>query len=113
MTPAAGGRPELSVVAVDTSRHASVLAAVSRRCQGWQGQFPGVSANDLGDRVHVEVPDHLRVGHEAHFASVVREFVHHFRNPRQVPAWEGTNLLTKYFLTTRATELAAAKPGRT
>ena len=71
-----------------------------------------MSARDLGDRVRVEVPDHLRVGHEAHFASVVREFVRHFHTPRQVPAWEGTNLLTKYYLTTRATELAGARQGR-
>lgn len=109
--PAEGGRPELSVTAADPSRHAAVLAAVGRRCQGWQGPFPGVWARDLGDRIHVEVPDHLRAGHEAHFASVVREFVRHFHNPRQVPAWEGVNLLTKYYLTTRATELAAARPG--
>jgi predicted dehydrogenase len=107
-----GGQPQLSVVAADPARHAEVLAAVDRRCQGWQGTFPGVAARDLGGRVHVEVPDHLRVGHEAHFASVVREFVRHFHNPRQVPAWEGTNLLTKYYLTTRATELARAKQGR-
>jgi hypothetical protein len=88
------------------------MAAVSRRCQGWQGHFPGVSAHDLGDRVHVEVPDHLRVGHEAHFASVVREFASYFHNPRQVPDWEHTNLLTKYYLTTRATQVARAKQGR-
>jgi predicted dehydrogenase len=111
--PAAGGRPELSVVAADPAHHATVLSAVARRCQGWQGQFPGVTARDLGDRVHVEVPDHLRVGHEAHFASVVREFAFYFHNPRQVPAWEVTNLLTKYYLTTRATDLARAKQGRT
>lgn len=110
--PADGGRPELSVVAADPARHANVLAAVGRRCQGWQGQFPGVTATDLGDRVHVEVPDHLRAGHEAHFASVVREFAYHFHNPRQVPAWEVSNLLTKYYLTTRATELARSKPGK-
>jgi predicted dehydrogenase len=110
--PAVGGRPELTVVADDPGRHSLVFAAVGRRCRGWQGRFPGVSAHDLGDRVRIEVPDHLRVGHEAHFASVVREFVRHFHNPRQVPAWEGANLLTKYYLTTRATELAGARQGR-
>jgi hypothetical protein len=74
--------------------------------------FPGVAARDLGDRVRVEVPDHLRVGHEAHFAAMVGEFARHFRNPRQVPACEGVNLLTKYFLTTRAIEIARVKQVR-
>jgi predicted dehydrogenase len=103
------GQPELTVTATEPARHMDVLAAVSRRCEGWQGHFPGVVARDLGDRVHVEVPDRLRVGHEAHFESVVREFARHFHNPRKVPAWETTNLLTKYYLTTRATELARAR----
>jgi predicted dehydrogenase len=110
--PVAGGRPELSVVAADPARHAEVFAAVERRCRGWQDQYPGVAARDLGDRIHVEVPDALRVGHEAHFASVVREFAYYFHNPRQVPAWEVPNLLTRYYLTTRAAELARARQGR-
>jgi hypothetical protein len=71
-----------------------------------------VAACDLGDRVHVEVPDHLRAGHEAHFGSVVREFAHYFHNPRQVPAWEQPNLLAKYHVTTKAVELARAKQSR-
>jgi len=107
-----GGQPELSVVAADPGRHAEVMAAVERRCNEWQGMFPGVAARDLGDRVRVEVPDHLRVGHEAHFAAMVGEFARHFRNPRQVPACEGVNLLTKYFLTTRAIEIARVKQVR-
>jgi predicted dehydrogenase len=110
--PGEEGRPELSVSAADPARHSQVLSAVARRCQGWQGRFPGVAARDLGDRVHVEVPDHLRAGHEAHFAAVVREFADHFHNPTQVPYWERANLLAKYHITTAAVAAALAKQGR-
>ena len=92
----------------------------TRRCwlpsaaaaRGGRGSSPGCRPATSATAVHVEVPDHLRVGHEAHFAAVVREFAHYFHNPRQVPAWERPNLLTKYYLTTRATEIARAKQGR-
>jgi predicted dehydrogenase len=104
-----GGRPELYVTATDPSHHGELLARVARRCQGWQGRYPGVAVRDLRDCIHVEVPDHLRAGHEAHFASVVRDFAYYFHNPRQVPLWEGPNLLARYYLTTRAAELARAK----
>ena len=42
----------------------------------------------------------------------MREFADHFHNPRQVPPWEGPNLLAKYHVTTKAVELARAKQGR-
>jgi predicted dehydrogenase len=109
--PSEGGRPELSVVAADPGRHAEVAGAVTRRCQGWQGRFPGVAAHDFGDRVLVGVPDHLRAGHEAHFAAVVREFADFFHNPARVPYWERANLLAKYHLTTTAAAAAMAKRG--
>jgi predicted dehydrogenase len=105
----AGGRPELEVVPADPARHRAAYAAIFKRCNAWQGRYPGVSPRDLGDRIRVSIPDAVRTGHEAHFASVVREFVDHFNNPRHVPAWERSNLLARYWLTTTAVEVALAK----
>ena len=105
--PRAGGnRPEVYVAATSVAAHESVLAAVRRRCEALQAKFPGVAAVDLGGQIHVIVPDTLRVGHEAHFAEVIREFHGHFHSPRQTPSWERPNLLAKYYVTTKAIELA-------
>jgi len=59
--------------------------------------------------LHVDVPPAKRTGHEAHFASVLGEFVKYFHNRSQLPAWERPNLLAKYFITTKAVEKARAR----
>jgi hypothetical protein len=61
---------------------------------------------DRGYDVHIPIPDHARTGHESHFAKVLNEFILHFRARVGIPSWERPNLLAKYFITTRAVELA-------
>jgi predicted dehydrogenase len=69
----------------------------------------GHSVNALADELHVHVPPADRTGHEAHFAQVLEEFVTYFRDRTRIPAWERPNLLAKYYLTTRAVEIARSK----
>jgi hypothetical protein len=40
------------------------------------------------------------VGHEAHFAQVVKEFLQYLQSPQSMPSWERPNMLAKYFVTT-------------
>lgn len=101
-----GSLPEVEVIPVHTHDHAKILKAVQRRCQSLHTRFPGLEVVDDGQRIQIVIPGHLRKGHESHFAEVFHEFRQHFHNPRQVPAWERANLLAKYYLTTRAVELA-------
>ena len=63
-------------------------------------------AVDLGDCIHLPIPGSERTNHEAHFAEVLGEFTGHFRNRVGIPAWERPNLRAKYYITTRAVELA-------
>jgi predicted dehydrogenase len=100
------GLPELSVTAADPQDHPKLLATLLRKCDDWQRAFPGVSVEDQNGRLDVIIPTGLRTGHEAHFAEVMAEFVRYFHTPRAVPPWERTNVFTKYFITTRAVELA-------
>lgn len=97
------------VFATARADHAALVGAVARRCERLRDQYPGLGAIDHGDRVQLAIPDALRVGHEAHFAAVVREFAHYFHNPRHVPPCERANLLTRYHLTTQAVALARRK----
>lgn len=105
-------RPELYATAVEASQHPALLAAVRKRCAAWQRNYPGVDAVDLGNAVQVRVPTVLRVGHEAHFGAVVREFMTYFHSPRQMPAWERPNLLAKYYVTSHSADLARRNLGR-
>ncbi len=104
-------RPELYVVPTDGSKRA-VLAALETKIAALQKAFPGVAIEDAGTDIHVTVPDALRVGHEAHFAQVTSSFLEFLKNRRALPAWERPNMLAKYFVTTKGTELGRQGPAR-
>jgi len=81
---------------------------VFRRIESVCAKYEGYALADLGDRVHVQIPNSARTGHEAHFASVLGEFVEVFRDRSRVPIWEQPNMLAKYFVTTGAVRVAKA-----
>jgi hypothetical protein len=54
----------------------------------------------------VTIPDAFRVGHEAHFGQVARQFLRYLQDPASLPAWEKPNLLAKYRVTTEGIQLA-------
>lgn len=98
--------PELYVVPNDTARKAEVLAALRRKVEALQAKFPGISVEDLGAELHVQIPAKYREGHEAHFAQVTRQFLDYLKNPQSLPAWEKANMLAKYYVTTKGVELS-------
>jgi predicted dehydrogenase len=105
-TRAEGDRPELYVAPRTPALQPQVLAAVRRRVEALQGAYPGVALEDRGGAWRVTIPDVFRVGHEAHFAQVTRQFLSYLRDRGSLPAWERPNMLAKYFITTMGTELS-------
>ena len=71
-------------------------------------QFPGVSIqkNDFGWQL--VVPEKYNDGHEAHFAQVMARYLAYLKE-KNMPKWEVPNMLSKYFITTSAKELASKK----
>ncbi|MEY3060701.1 MAG: hypothetical protein RL000_2053 [Bacteroidota bacterium] len=69
---------------------------------------PGISIqkNDFGWQL--VVPEKYNVGHEAHFAQVMDKYLGYLQH-KNMPSWEVPNMLSKYFITTRAKELASKK----
>ena len=68
-------------------------------------KYPGLSYKDKGEQLEILIPDRWREGHEAHFAAVTKRFIQYFKK-QKLPAWEVTNMLTKYRLTTNALKKA-------
>ncbi|TCO07772.1 putative oxidoreductase C-terminal domain-containing protein [Natronoflexus pectinivorans] len=68
-------------------------------------QFPGVELVFEGSEFRVEIPNHYRIGHEAHFGRVAEKYLG-FLVDGKLPDWEVPNMLTKYYTTTRALEMA-------
>jgi len=79
---------------------ADIAAALERRISALQTAYPGVSLAKLGREWRVTIPDALRIGHEAHFAQMTRNFLDHVEHRRPLPAREKPNMLAKYFVCT-------------
>lgn len=70
-----------------------------------QAGFPGIEVQRVGDIWTVTVPEKYHNGHEAHFGQVTEKYLEYLQN-KSLPAWEVPNMITKYFITTKALEIA-------
>jgi hypothetical protein len=96
--------PELYVVPVGGAR-AEVVGGLKRKIAALQTAWPGVGIQERGGALHVVIPERFRVGHEAHFAQVTNRFFDYLKSPRSMPEWEKPNMLAKYYVSTKGTEL--------
>jgi predicted dehydrogenase len=99
-------RPELYVVPNRAADRIGVPAALRTKVTALQARYPGIAVEERGDEFRVTIPDVYRVGHEAHFGEVTRQFLAYVRNRADLPAWEKPNMLAKYFVTTGGVRLA-------
>lgn len=56
----------------------------------------------------INIPDAFKIGHEAHFSQVTQNFLKYLEQG-ELPSWEVPNMITKYYITTAAYEMAKAK----
>ena len=99
-------QPELFIAPNGLERHAELATAVRARVERLQATYPGVGCETAGNEMHITIPDRYRVGHEAHFAQVVAQFLKYMKSPESMPAWERPNMLAKYFVTTTGAQLS-------
>jgi predicted dehydrogenase len=102
----ANSQPELTVVSMKPDRHVELATAVRARLDRLQETYPGIGCETIKDGLHITIPDCYRVGHEAHFAQVVAEFLKYLKSPQSMPAWERPNMLAKYFVTTMGAQMS-------
>ncbi len=100
-------RPELYVEAVGTTKGGVLEAALKRRLTSLKAIYPGVEVQAKNNRWHISIPDELRKDHEAHFGQVMENFLQYFQAGK-LPAWEVPGMITKYYTTTKALEMAVA-----
>lgn len=105
-TAAESFRPELYVAPNNSAEKESVRAALLARLRVLDKEYPGLGLEDRGAEFMVRIPDRHRVGHEAHFAQVVHQFLGYLKDPKRLPVWENPNMLAKYRVTTEGVELA-------
>ena len=71
-------------------------------------KFSGVELYKTAKGWSIKLPEKLAEGHESHFARVTNNFLEYLKN-KNMPAWEVSNMLAKYYTTTKALEIALKK----
>lgn len=70
-----------------------------------QADYPGVEIAKTTAGWRTVIPEKYNTGHEAHFGQVTESYLQ-FLKAGKLPDWEVPNMLTKYYITTSALELA-------
>lgn len=102
-------RPELYIEPAPGADRAAVGKALAACISGLAAkEFPGISVSEEKGCWRIDIPQTYRVGHEAHFGQVTEQFLKYV-NGDPMPVWERPNMLAKYFVTTKALEMAKKK----
>ncbi|WP_435355192.1 putative oxidoreductase C-terminal domain-containing protein [Emticicia sp. SJ17W-69] len=95
--------PQLYIKPVNLSE-----SELNQSFDGLKAKYPGISLIKHGSEWLVEIPALYRTGHEAHFGEVMERFLN-YQAKNQLPEWEVPNMLVKYYITTKALEMAKSK----
>jgi len=98
-------RPQLYVEVPDSKNIYSVEDALKKAIVKLQNNYAGVDVKKEGEKWHVIIPDKYQIGHEAHFGQVTQKYLKYLVDGK-LPNWEISNMITKYYTTTSALELA-------
>ncbi len=98
--------PELYVVPNSASVQSKVFENLRRKIGELNAVYPGLALEEDNGKMRLVIPDQYRAGHEAHFAQVTEKFFEYVKSPRSLPAWEKSNMLLKYFISTTGSEMA-------
>lgn len=98
-------KPTLYLEPGEEANKAQFCSDVNKALESLSNRYPGLSAklSELGWEINI--PEAHQEGHEAHFGRVTQQYLQGLVDGA-LPAWERTNLLTKYFITTRAYALS-------
>lgn len=98
--------PELYVVPNSASVQSEVFENLRRKVGELAAHYAGLDLEESSGEMRLIVPDEYRAGHEAHFAQVTEKFFEYVKSPQTLPAWEKSNMLLKYFISTTGSEMA-------
>lgn len=91
--PEAGADPE------------ALEAALVHALDELRDEFSGIDYKQSEQGWQIVIPDQYYLGHEAHFGKVAEAFFGYLKEG-ELPHWEVPNMITKYYITTQAREMA-------
>lgn len=99
-------KPVLYVKGIDSDSESKLESIIMNQVAK---RLPGISFEKVGvDMWKIIIPEEFKVGHEGHFAQVTENFLKYYKEGK-MPNWEVPNMITKYYTTTTALEMAQKK----
>jgi predicted dehydrogenase len=98
-------KPVLYIEPSDQNDMASLEKALQNDLKTIQAKYPGVELKKLSKGWEVVIPDKYKIGHEDHFALVVKKYLQYLKDGK-LPDWEVQNMIAKYYTTTQGREKA-------
>ncbi|HLJ17523.1 MAG TPA: putative oxidoreductase C-terminal domain-containing protein [Bryobacteraceae bacterium] len=98
--------PQVDVIPNSTEDAGAVLSALRTRLESLHTRYPHLSLHEMGSDIRIVIPSEDRAPEGEYFALLVNKFLGFLRHPDSLPAWENPNMIAKYYITTRAVELA-------
>ena len=95
----------LFVEPTDDADTDAIESALEEAVQNLQHEFPGTTFVQSENGWQLDLPDELYLGHESHFGKVAEAYFGYLVDG-ELPHWEIPNMITKYYITTNARELA-------
>ena len=98
-------KPTLYVEPVGNTAREELEMALEAALKKIGQQYKGVASRPSQNGWEVVIPEEYKKGHEAHFAQVTEQYLQYLIDG-QLPAWERTNMLTKYYVTMKGYEMS-------
>lgn len=95
-------KPVLYVMPIDSAGNDQHLA---QALDTLREQYPGISAAKSGAGWKIMIPESYDIGHEQHFAQVVKKYLEYLQQG-SMPDWEIAGMLTKYYTLMQAVKMA-------
>ena len=81
------------------------LAALNQAISALQTAYAGLAFIQDRQDIIIQIPDNLKVGHEAHFTQVAKKYLNYLKEGK-MPDWEVPNMIAKYYTTTKGYEMS-------
>lgn len=101
-------KPTLYIEPVDKNNRDNLAPIVGSGLNDIQQKYPGVDLKKSKEGWEVVIPNKYNVGHEQHFTMVFRKFIQYLKEGN-MPEWETSAMMAKYYTTTQALEKALDK----
>ena len=104
-----GYKPVLTIKAAKGTETVAFEKELNEAMKAITAKYPGVAlSKQAAGTWKVEIPQSYHNGHEAHFGQVTENFLKYL-SEGTMPEWEVPNMITKYYITTHALEIAKRK----